>query len=575
MNRGARRAPRTVVGQCCRAAGLRPAQFGPTVGAGVLSAVCAVGLLATSGWLITRASQRPPVLSLCIAIGAVQAFSLGRGLARYCQRLGVHRLSLGVLGRLRLHLYDVVVPLVPGALGADGSGEVLSGFVSDTELLAEGFARATTATVDITASILFGAVLAAVCDPLLGGVVLGGGLAVVAVSFVLARFGRVLDARVASERARLAGSVVQTARSARELVAFGRRDLVEGRMEEVRRRSASLEARRALVNGLARGGAVAAAGGVLIAVTAAGLAAGRAGRLSGVALAVVAFATLAVMDQCAGAPGALAGTNSAAAAAGRLRWLERLPPPVLEPAVDGSRDAVGGPGALDGAETRGTDGAPVLRGVSFGIAPGEHVALVGPSGSGKTTAVNALLHFVACSAGKATLGGVDVAAMTRQGIASLAGWVPDRTHVFAATLAANLRLACPAAGDDECLAALERVGLGPWVATLADGLATSLGSGGRPVSAGERQRIGLARALLAGTPLLLLDEPTAHLDPASSAVALGELLDAGGDRSVLVISHEPDISDRADKVVTLVAGRVTGVRPGGRTAPPPGMQPAR
>ena len=92
------------------------------VGAGTLTAACGIGLLTTSGWLITRASERPPVLSLSVAIGAVQAFSLGRGIARYLERVSVHGLSLGLLGRLRLHLFDVAVPLVPGAVGGTGTG---------------------------------------------------------------------------------------------------------------------------------------------------------------------------------------------------------------------------------------------------------------------------------------------------------------------------------------------------------------------------------------------------------------------------------------------------------------------
>jgi ABC-type transport system involved in cytochrome bd biosynthesis fused ATPase/permease subunit len=192
---------------------------------------------------------------------------------------------------------------------------------------------------------------------------------------------------------------------------------------------------------------------------------------------------------------------------------------------------------------------------------------VGASGSGKTSAVHALLHFVACSAGHASLGGVDVGDMTREGIARLAGWVPDETHVFAASLADNLRLARPSASDAECLAILDRAGLATWGAALPDGLATLLGTGGRPVSAGERQRIGLARALLAGSPVLLLDEPTAHLDPATAAQVLPDLLDAAGDRSVLVVSHDPAIVGYVDKVVALDAGRLAGVSRGERPGP--------
>jgi thiol reductant ABC exporter CydC subunit len=514
-------------------------------------------------------------LSLCIAIGAVQAFSLGRGLARYLQRISVHDISLRVLGWLRLQLYDAVVPLVPGGLGANGSGEVLSGFVSDTEVVAESFARSTMATVDVIASVALGTVVAGLVELSLGAVVLGGGLVVVAVCFLLARLGRSLEDRTAAERGELAGAVVGTVLSARELVAFGRQDLVARRLEEVSRRSASLAVRRALASGVARAGAIGAAGGVVMAVTGVGLAAADAHRLSGVMLAVVAFATLAVMDQCANLPAVLASGNSARAAAGRLRRLDEMVPLVVDPGADHSAAALKGSGDLVDARTVTADGASVLKGVSLCVGQGEHVALVGPNGSGKTTAVGALLHFVPVSSGQARLGGADVSTMTREGIATLAAWVPEETHVFSASLGDNLRLGRASASDDECRVVLERVGLARWAGTLPDGLATVLGAGGRQVSAGERQRLGLARALLAGPPLLLLDEPTAHLDPATSATVLLELLDAAANRSVLVVSHDSGIAAHVDRVVALRDGRVSGVSRGGRSAvvPPPGQEP--
>jgi ABC-type transport system involved in cytochrome bd biosynthesis fused ATPase/permease subunit len=308
-----------------------------------------------------------------------------------------------------------------------------------------------------------------------------------------------------------------------------------------------------------------------MAVIGAGLVLCDAHRLSGVMLAVVVFSTLAVVDQCSSLPVVLAGSVSARVAAARLHRLDNVVPLVVEPVVEpgggAGTDAVRGAADLVGAQTRGIDGSAVLKGLSFRIDPGEHVALVGPNGSGKTTAVLALLHFVACSGGQARLGGVDVSALTREDIARLAGWVPDATHVFAASLGDNLRLGRPTATDDECWAVLAQTGLAEWARALPDGLSTGMGAGGRQVSAGERQRLGLARVLLAGSPLLFLDEPTAHLDAATSGQVLAELLGAAADRSALVVSHDPAIAQRVDRVVALEAGRVSGVSPGGRRAP--------
>ena len=450
-------------------------------------------------------------------------------------------------------------------MGGSGTGGLLSGFVSDTEVVAEGYARATTAAVEVGASIVLGAAVAAILDPVLGIVLLGGALVVVAIAAALGRWGAPAEQRAAAERAELAGAVVDTVRCAPELVAYGRQDLVEDALDQVRRRAAAVSARRARAGGIARAGTILAAGGAVVAVVGAGLAAADARRLSGVTLAVVAFATLAVMDQCAGLPAVFAGNNAARAAAARLRDLERLVPAVEEPELDHSAGAIPGRAELSEAQTVSPAGERILKGVSLSVGDGERVALVGPSGAGKTSAVHALLHFAACAGGHAYLGGVDVSTMTRQGIATLAGWLPEATHLFAASVTDNLCVGRPGASGPECLAVLERVGLRGWAEGLPQGLATRLGAGGLPTSAGERQRLGLARVLLAGPSLLLLDEPTAHLDPATAVHVLGELLDATEDRSALVVSHDPAVARYVDKVVALERGGVVGLSPGDRS----------
>ena len=543
------------------AAGLATSRLAWPAGAGLLSAASGVGLLATSGWLITRASERPPVLSLSIAIGAVQAFALSRGLARYLQRLGAHGAALAVLGALRLRLYDLLKARVPGGLPGGGSGEVLSSFVSDAGAVSEGFAKGVTVGVDVTASVLIGTALALLVEPALGLVLLLGALGTVTISCLLARLGRSAEVHEAASRAMLASSVVDTMRSARELVSYGREDLVAERLETARRLAASVAARKAVFGGLARAAAIATAGGALAGLAGASIAAHDAGKLSGVMLAVVVMAALAVLDQCASLPAVLAGTSAAGVAAERLNRLAQLPVPVHEPDRDSSAGALLGMAALESAHVVAPDGTAILRGVSLRLKPGRRTALVGPSGAGKTTAVYALLRFVACSQGRASVGGVDVSELSREAISRLVAWVAEETYVFAASLADNLSLGRHSASDAECLVALERSGLLGWYESLPEGLSTVLGAGGRPMSAGEAQRLGMARALLAGSSVLLLDEPTAHLDPATSAEVLAELLAAAGRRSVLVVSHEPGIGAYVDEVVSLLGGQVAGRSP--------------
>ena len=562
--------------------------LGTAAGAGALSAACAIGLLATSGWLLTRASQRPPVFDLAVAIGAVQAFALGRGVTRYMERLAIHGISLATLSRVRLWLYDTVEPLVPDGLraarfGPDAAasraaGSLLSGFVADTEDVTEALARSTTITIDLGVSILLGGAVAALLDPVAGAILLAGMAGVIAVSILGARIGRSAAGRAAAIRAELADQVVETVRSAPELVAFGRQDLIAARLEDARRRARTAALRQALGRGIARALATWAAGAGLIGVVLAGLAAHRAGQLSGIMLTVLVLVSVAALDQGSLLPAALTGRATGNAAVSRLAELARLEPPVREPLADASPPTGGGGALLDHVEVLAPGAgrtasrpahavptspipiAPILHGVSLSVAPGRRVALLGRSGAGKSSALHVLLHFLEASSGSARIGGVDVRLMTRTGMARQVAWRAEETHLFAATVADNLRLARPEAAEDELVAVLDQVGLGTWYRSLPGGMGTVLGAGGRDLSAGERQRLGMARALLSGADLLLLDEPTAHLDPWSSAQVLAELLGAAGSRSVLVVSHELGVAGQVDEIVTLDAGRVVSSR---------------
>ena len=202
---------------------------------------------------------------------------------------------------------------------------------------------------------------------------------------------------------------------------------------------------------------------------------------------------------------------------------------------------------------------PVLDGASLTLFPGEVVALVGPSGAGKSTIVSLLLGFVNPAAGSVTVGDRDLRDLDAGRWRRLVTYLPEHPTLLATTLAANLRLANPLATDDALRAALAAAGAGDLEGTLEDGLETRLGDGGRPTSAGELQRIALARALLRPASLYLLDEPTVHLDDATERAALDGLRRALAGRSALIVTHRPAAAALADRVVTLHAGRLVPV----------------
>jgi thiol reductant ABC exporter CydD subunit len=195
--------------------------------------------------------------------------------------------------------------------------------------------------------------------------------------------------------------------------------------------------------------------------------------------------------------------------------------------------------------------APAVRGFSLQLPPGDRVALVGPSGAGKSSVIAALLGFVEPSSGSLSIDGVAAADFPIEQWRAHFSWVPQRPHLFTASMAENLRLGAPAATDEDLHAVLAVVGLSELVAHHPGGLATPLGQDGLTLSAGERQRVALARALLRPAPILLLDEPTASLDPPTAArlaVGMEEIL---ARRSVVVVAHEPVLLTRFDAVVQL------------------------
>jgi ABC-type transport system involved in cytochrome bd biosynthesis fused ATPase/permease subunit len=242
------------------------------------------------------------------------------------------------------------------------------------------------------------------------------------------------------------------------------------------------------------------------------------------------------------------------------RVLEVLDTPAASTQVDRASSASASPAALDVSglvvEYAHRD-RPALLSFSMHVPAGALVALTGPSGSGKSTVLAALLGFVTPRAGKVAVGelvtGGDPA--WREHFS----WLPQRPHLFNATLAQNLRLGAPEASDEELRAVLDAVGLAELLAGLPAGLDTAVGHDGLTLSAGERQRVALARALLRPAPVLLLDEPTASLDPPTVARLAPSIEPWLSGRSVVVAAHEPTLLPHFDAVVALSAAQPMAV----------------
>ncbi|MEU8089589.1 MULTISPECIES: thiol reductant ABC exporter subunit CydD [Micromonospora] len=214
------------------------------------------------------------------------------------------------------------------------------------------------------------------------------------------------------------------------------------------------------------------------------------------------------------------------------------------------------------------DRTTALRDVTLTIRPGDRIAVIGPSGAGKSTLLNLLLGFVAPTSGRVTVDGVDLAGVDLDAWRRELAWVPQRAHLFAGSLADNIRLGAPDTPDDVLAAAVADAALDEVVDALPDGLDTRLGERGHGLSSGQRQRVALARAFLRDAPIVLLDEPTARLDSASEAVVLDATRRLVAGRTALLVAHRPALLADADRILRVEDGRVTELHP---TATGPGV----
>ncbi|MET8198709.1 thiol reductant ABC exporter subunit CydD [Micromonospora taraxaci] len=202
-----------------------------------------------------------------------------------------------------------------------------------------------------------------------------------------------------------------------------------------------------------------------------------------------------------------------------------------------------------------------LRDVTLTIQAGERIAVIGPSGAGKSTLLGLLLGFVTPTSGRITVGGVDLATADPDAWRRQLAWVPQRAHLFAASLADNIRLGAPDTPPDALATAVRDAALDDVVAGLPDGLDTLLGERGHGLSSGQRQRVALARAFLRDAPVVLLDEPTARLDTAAEAVVLDATRSLVAGRTALLVAHRPALLADADRILRIEDGRVTELTP--------------
>ena len=522
---------------------------------GLAASAATIGLLAGSGYVVGRAASRPGLGALAGILAGVEVLAFSRGPLRYAERLVGHDATLRALARWRVWLYDCLTPRVPAALSGWRSGDLLTRAIDDVDTLQDLYLRTLLPLVIAAGSAVLGLVVVGLELPV-AAIALGAPLAVACTVPTVLAWRSASGDDAAELGGALTAQVVDALHGAPDLLAFGADGAMLERLEKLSNEAAMIDRRQAATSALATLLTQLCAGAAVLAVA---VSAVHAHHLDPVMVAVLPLAALATFEPIPGIALAATRARAVGASARRLLALEAVPVPVHDPAVPAHVGAGTPEISFAQASLRYAPDLPrALDGVVVLVAPGARVAVTGSSGAGKSSLVNALLRFWPLERGALTLGGVAVDRLLQSDVRATCALVDQKAHLFAGTVRSNVTLGRPEATEEQVAAALDAAQLSGWIATLPSGLETPVGEEGVAVSGGERRRLAVARALLAGGPVLLLDEPTAGLDAALADRLITDVLAAAGTRSVLLITHRAGEATRCDAVVTLEEGRVVG-----------------
>jgi ATP-binding cassette subfamily C protein CydCD len=492
---------------------------------GTAATLFAITLLAISGWLIVRASEEHALMYLSVAIVGVRFFGLGRAVLRYAERLLTHDAALGSVTELRLRLWRGLAALGPASRGLATGGAAIDYLVASADRVRDLVPRVVLPVITALASVAAVCVAVALVHP-----AALPALGVLPIAVVVAPVVAVLaDRRAASGQAELRSTVLRRfsalVSAAPDLAANGVGDSVLDDITALDRRASAHASTSARALGL--GGAIAIAAS---AVTAA-LMLSTSNGASPAIVAVLVLLPLGLIDPLLALVEAAQQWPALASALRKVAAITTADPPArVQPRARVEQLAL-----RELAATWPGASAPAFSRVNATARHGDWIVADGPSGSGKSTLLATVLGFVPPSTGHVLFDGAEARARV--------AWCPQEGHLFDSTIRSNLLIARDRddqPNDEELHAALTRVGLGPLLDRLPEGLATRVGSHGDELSGGERQRLAVARALLTRADVVLLDEPTAHLDAEGAEALMRDLRLALADRIVLLVTHHPD-----------------------------------
>jgi len=517
-----------------------------------------VALIGVSAWLISTASIATSVADLGVAVVMTRLFGITRGIFRYLERLVSHNVTFRLLARLRVWFYERLEPLAPARLMDYKSGDLLARVIGDVETLENFYVRVISPTLTAIVIMIGVSIFFASFYPTIAFVLIIFFLTLGLILPLLAQaFSRKPGERLIAQRAEIQSQLVDGIQGLADLLAFGRGQDRANQIASIGKDYGSTQKQMARISGVhsALGTLLTNLGLWLVLFLV--IPQVTAGNIKGVMLGTFALMTFASFEAVNPLPLAAQMWNSSREAAKRLFEVVDAEPAVKE--IGDKRLETDTPNSLQVSSlsfsyTNQTQ--PALQDISFTIPEGKSIAIVGPSGAGKSTIANLLFRFWEYETGEISLGGESLKSLNQDEVRKRCALVSQNSYFFNTSIRENLRLARPKLTQEEMEEAAKSAQIHEFIENLPKGYETFIGEQGLRLSGGERQRLAIARALLKDAPILILDEPTANIDPITEKQVLDVLFGIMKTKTVLLITHRLVGLENMDEIVVMDHGMI-------------------
>ncbi|MDA3992360.1 cysteine/glutathione ABC transporter ATP-binding protein/permease CydC [Klebsiella aerogenes] len=525
----------------------------------IVTLLASIGLLTLSGWFLSASAVVGVAgiysFNYMLPAAGVRGAAIIRTAGRYFERLVSHDATFRVLQHLRVATFSKLLPLSPAGLARFRQGELLNRIVADVDTLDHLYLRVISPLVGALVVILVVTIGLSVLDVTLaltlGGIMLATLLLLPPLFY---RAGKPTGEHITQLRGQYRQQLTSWLQGQAELMLFNASDRYREQMEKTEQRWQEAQRRQAELTALSQALMLLIGGIAVIAML--WMASDGVGGNSqpGALIALFVFCALAAFEALAPVTGAFQHLGQVIASARRITQItEQQPEVTFSQQTPQSFSQV----ALTLNEVTFSypqQSAPALKDISLQVATGEHIAILGRTGCGKSTLLQLLTRAWDPANGQIQLNGQPLSALSETTLRQAMSAVPQRVHLFSATLRDNLLLAAPQASDGELANILERVGLEK---LLEDsGLNSWLGEGGRQLSGGELRRLAIARALLHDAPLMLLDEPTEGLDATTESQILDLLSEVMHEKTVLMVTHRLRGLARFNQIIVMDNGQI-------------------